>query len=117
MLEFQRRGAPHFHLFTALPVTEENRLFLASAWVRIACGNDPAALAFHSHERNFIAWDMGNGSYVCKYLEKARQKDVPEGYQEVGRFWGASRGLMPSPVLLEAEAHDGGLTAAKFPSR
>jgi hypothetical protein len=103
VLEFQRRGAPHYHLFTPLPVTEANRLWLASTWVRIACGGSPAALRFHSNQRNFIPWDMGNGSYVCKYLEKERQKDVPDGYVNVGRFWGASRGLVPAPVYIDSQ--------------
>ena len=103
VLEFQRRGAPHYHLFLDLPVTEENRLWLASTWCRVSCDNDPAALAFHSHEINFISWDMGNGAYVAKYLEKANQKFVPEGYTDVGRFWGTSRGLIPAPLYLEAE--------------
>lgn len=103
VLEFQRRGAPHYHLFLDLPVTEENRLWLASTWCRVSCDDDPAALAFHSHERNFISWDMGNGSYVAKYLEKDNQKFVPDGYTDVGRFWGTSRGLIPKPLYLEAE--------------
>lgn len=103
VLEFQRRGAPHYHLFLDLPVTEETRLWLARTWCRVSCDSDPAALRFHSDERNFIAWDMGNGSYVAKYLEKANQKFVPDGYTEVGRFWGSSRGLIPKPIYLDAD--------------
>lgn len=103
LLEFQRRGAPHYHLFLDLPVTEDARLWIAKTWVRIACNGDKKALAFHSDERNFIPWDMGNGAYVAKYLQKANQKHVPDGYTDVGRFWGSSRGLIPKPLYLQAE--------------
>jgi hypothetical protein len=50
-----------------------------------------------------MSWDMGNGAYVAKYLEKANQKFVPDGYTDVGRFWGSFRGLIPKPIYLEAE--------------
>jgi len=103
VLEFQRRGAPHYHLFFSIEVNEVNRRWLAETWVRIACEGSASALAFHSHEKNLIAWDMGNGQYVCKYLEKERQKDVPEGYLSVGRFWGSSRGLVPRALHLKAD--------------
>lgn len=105
VLEFQRRGAPHYHLYTNLPVTDENRLILAALWVQIACGGDDAALRFHSNPRNFIAWDMGSGAYVAKYLDKQYQKDVPAGYQHCGRFWGASRQIVPLPVEVDADMY------------
>jgi hypothetical protein len=66
--------------------------------------NDDQALAFHNNDKNFISWDMGNGSYICKYLEKSRQKDVPDGFLNVGRFWGSSRGLVPMPIDVDFDA-------------
>lgn len=104
LLEFQKRNAPHYHLFTSLPVTEENHVWLAETWCRITMPNDAEALAFHLHDKNFIAWDMGHGHYVAKYLEKSNQKLVPDGYSNVGRFWGASRGLVPMPVEVDYDA-------------
>jgi len=101
ILEFQRRGAPHYHFFTNLDVTKENREILATIWCRIVDLADNALFAFHSNVKNFINWDMGTGSYVAKYLEKERQKDVPENFNDVGRFWGASRGLVPMPVKVD----------------
>jgi hypothetical protein len=103
ILEFQGRGAAHYHLFTNVPTTEENRLRLASIWCKIVDSDDVDLLNFHSRPQNFISWDMGTGSYVAKYLEKERQKDVPENYKNVGRFWGASRGLVPLPVKVGYE--------------
>ena len=40
-------------------------------------------------------------------MSKAAQKCVPDRFGWVGRFWGASRGLVPEPITLEA----GDLTA------
>lgn len=111
LLEFQQRGAPHFHLFLPFIPNPELGQKLADIWLK-ASGqqNDAAARAFHTHEKNFITWDMGNGSYVCKYLEKSRQKDVPENFLNVGRFWGSSRGLVPMPIDVDfdsfSEAYD-----------
>ena len=34
--------------------------------------------------------------YMAKYMDKAEQKEVPENYKNVGRFWGASRLIIKS---------------------
>lgn len=100
LLEFQKRNAPHYHVFLTVPPSEEIRLKLAEAWCRIIAPGDDIALRFHQHCRNWIDWDMGSGAYLCKYLDKEAQKAVPEGYQGFGRFWGNSRGLEPDPLKI-----------------
>jgi len=107
LLEFQRRNAPHYHVFLTVPPDERTRLQLAEAWCRITSPGDPAALRFHQDSRNWISWDMGTGSYLCKYLDKEAQKAVPEGYYGFGRFWGNSRGLEPEPVEIPLDDLDG----------
>lgn len=102
ILEFQSRGTVHFHLFLTLPVGRELHNFLAESWHRIAEPDSSSHLRVHLHEKNFIAWDMRGGSYVCKYLDKRAQKYVPDGYGWAGRFWGSSRGLVPEPTILMA---------------
>lgn len=106
LLEFQKRKAPHYHVFLTIPPDEDLRLKLAEAWCRITSPGDAAALRFHQDQRNWIAWDMGSGSYLCKYLDKEAQKDVPEGYHGFGRFWGNSRGLEASPVEIPLDDID-----------
>lgn len=102
ILEFQSRGTPHFHLFLSLPHdTAGLHCFLADTWHRVAEPSSLEHLRFHAHEKNFIAWDMGSGSYLCKYLDKEHQKAVPDGFTGVGRFWGTSRGLVPEPVKVD----------------
>jgi len=103
LLEFQKRKAPHYHVFLTVPPDEETRLKLAAAWCRLTSPDDPQALRFHQDSRNWIDWDMGTGSYLCKYLDKEAQKEVPESYYNVGRFWGNSRGLEAEPELIPLE--------------
>lgn len=97
ILEFQSRGTAHFHIFLSLEHSKKLGEELGSIWNRIAEPDSKDHLKFHQHENNFIPWDMGSGSYLCKYLDKESQKAVPEGFTGVGRFWGNSRGLVPAP--------------------
>lgn len=103
ILEFQSRGTPHFHFFTTLDHSREIGLKLAEIWHRIAEPDSKSHLRFHQHESNFIKWDMGSGSYLCKYLDKTAQKFVPVDFTGVGRFWGNSRNLAPllDEVIIE----------------
>lgn len=102
ILEFQSRGTPHFHLYISLPHdTPGLHEFMAETWHRIAEPKSQQHKRVHYHDRNFIPWDMGSGSYLCKYLDKEHQKAVPEGFTGVGRFWASSRGLVPEPIKVE----------------
>lgn len=102
ILEFQKRQTPHLHLFLTLPhSTAGLHNFMASKWHAIAEPDSPEHLRFHRHEKNFIPWDMGTAGYLCKYLDKEHQKQVPQGFIGVGRFWGNSRGLVPDAILVE----------------
>jgi len=104
ILEFQTRKTPHFHLFLTLPFdTPCLHAWMAEKWHQIAEPGSKEHLRFHRHKRNFIAWDMGSGSYLCKYLDKEHQKAVPEGFASVGRFWGNSRSLVPAPIEYPAD--------------
>jgi len=94
ILEFQKRGAPHFHVFFSFPVSQDKREWIADRWCSIT-GGDMSQFLFHHHPKNFIPWDMKKGGYLCKYLEKKDQKNVPDNFLNVGRFWGASLAMAP----------------------
>ena len=105
VLEFQGSGngfAPHFHIFLTAPHSPELGRWLGEAWHEIAGNDCEKHRKVALHPRSFIGWDMGTGTYVAKYLDKARQKYVPPSYVNVGRFWGATRGLVPDPVTIDA---------------
>lgn len=97
ILEFQKRGAPHFHVFTDIPVTRENHVIIAQAWLQVSGqSEDDMSRRFHMHKENFFDWDLSSGAYLVKqYIGKVEQKDVPSNYHDVGRFWGASSNMKP----------------------
>lgn len=114
-LEFQKRGAPHFHIFVNNSVLPED---LAAAWVRVLhpwitrLDSREAAeglqKAYHWHVGGVLVGKSKDGrvctnrsciepvrvkhaaaAYATSYAAKAEQKKVPESYRNVGRFWGA----------------------------
>jgi len=100
VLEFQKRGAPHFHVFLSIPPDPYFQCLMASRWRQIT-GESEEHERFHAHASNWIDWDMGNGSYLCKYLCKGEQKTVPEHFKDVGRFWGCSRRMVTVQAVIE----------------
>lgn len=106
ILEFQKRGTVHFHLWLTLPVGYGLHQFMAGRWNDIAEPESKEHLKFHLHEKNFILWEMRSAGYLSKYLDKEHQKRVPEGFEKVGRFWGCSRGLVPTGVIVIDQAID-----------
>lgn len=115
-LEFQERGAPHFHVGLSISPTTEDRSWLAKLWGGIA---EPGNFAYvpgwgpgfgeqspveytrdaviTQHLREGVWEDVKNQDgairYVTCYALKPHQKLVPEQFSNVGRFWGLSRGL------------------------
>lgn len=134
VLEFQARSAPHFHFFTDIPAASPywagvpflcppapvTASDLAHLWVVQVQGlHMPGCretLQFHSHESNFFRWQMVSGKYLAKeYVEKSMQKDVPEDFQNVGRFWGNSRNMKPQFMVLDPYETEDPLLAGVIP--
>lgn len=94
--EFQKRGAPHYHMFLDnwIPGGVEA---VSRAWYKIVGSGDPKHLAWHLGElsgRPCLEWmrkPHAASWYASKYAVKAEQKEVPENFDNVGRFWGGSR--------------------------
>lgn len=113
--EFQKRGAPHFHLFLSVKRSKELHRYMAKLWNRLAGQSDRVAhYRVHINPKNFIDWDMGNAQYLTKYLEKSDQKLTPEEYKNVGRFWGSSRGIVsPTRDITVKELSEIGFDATQ----
>jgi hypothetical protein len=107
-LEFQQRGAPHIHFYSSIPETRENHLFLVQAWLEsMDEPNNDLAWSFHAHPNNFFPWEMKDGSYPCKeYIQKSVQKETPEAFHSVGRFWGHSHNMKPDFNTVAPADHD-----------
>lgn len=86
-LEFQERGAPHFHLFSTFS-TEKS--FVSKKWYDIVDSEDPRHLQAGTRVEFLHSGKKGLSSYASKYAAKNEQKVVPDGYKNVGRFWGVS---------------------------
>ncbi len=116
-LEFQKRGAPHFHLFSSIQlpgplvvlrrqlrsrdaeVNPEMQEWVSEAWFRIVGSKDDR------HLRAGSCWEAlrkadGAARYVAKEAYKTFQKVVPDRYHNVGRFWGTSKGFRPEEAPL-----------------
>jgi hypothetical protein len=96
VLEFQKRGAPHFHIFLQQPL---DRIAVSEAWYRIVKSGDPKHLQAGTRIERFI-FPPAIGGYVMKYAAKLEQKEVPRGYESVGRFWG-TWAILKSPKRFD----------------
>lgn len=94
VLEFQRRGAPHFHMLLNKEITHEE---LAKMWFKIVGSGDLKHLKRGVHVAP-IRSKEGMAKYFATYLSKQEQKHVPLAYQNVGRFWGSSQDLLKCVV-------------------
>lgn len=89
ILEFQERGAPHFHFLLSGFVDKTK---IAQEWFSIVGSGDPRHLAAGTRVESVKNPDHV-GAYMGSYMSKLDQKTVPAGFYRVGRFWGASRVL------------------------
>lgn len=117
-LEFQRRGAPHFHLFTVIPPgcsdVHEFRLWVAKAWSEVIDHPDPeqrrlglvAGTGVDVYEASKMTDPKRVAVYFTKHgllAGKEYQNQPPQEWKEtgsVGRFWGYWQ-LRPVEVPVE----------------
>lgn len=96
-IEFQERGAPHVNWLVDkfIPMGE-----LGFKWYDIVGSGDYKHLAAGTRIEYCHSSDQAAGYMAAAYsAKKSAQKTVPPGFENVGRFWGISRGLVvPSQV-------------------
>ncbi len=116
-LEFQRRGAPHFHVLLSLKLWEVGELverkrhfrgqtkifrtvpeiqeMVSRWWFEIVGSGDEKHLRAGCAVEQIEEQD-GALRYAACHASKPHQKDVPEGFEDVGRFWGVVGGVHAS---------------------
>lgn len=100
--EFQLRGAPHFHFFTN---TNIDNNWLRTAWQKITGDSTILCVDVRRCVKEHAA-----ASYATKiYGAKSEQKEVPENFQDVGRFWGTfgEPNIQKHEKCLEVKSPDG----------
>jgi len=96
-LEFQKRGAPHFHVLTDARLNYRD---VAVEWFRIVGSGSGDHLKAGTRTEQLRS-HRGGANYAVKYAQKMKQKIVPKEYENVGRFWGNSKGVRPVAVKTE----------------
>lgn len=92
-LEFQERGAPHYHLFVWNVSLQDLQAFVPDAWHKIAGAGSNFHLAWHKGE-------LGNGNNHCvqsikswngvKYYASKYFSKIDDATSRGGRIWGKS---------------------------
>jgi hypothetical protein len=90
-MEFQKRGACHFHAIIDKEISNDELLRI---WHSIIRSDDNRHLKRGAHIAP-IRSPKGFRKYLSAYLTKEEQKRVPYFYKNAGRFWGYSRSLVP----------------------
>ncbi len=121
-LEFQARGAPHFHILsTQNAISPAMRIRVVETWVTKMCRGDWffSACAEMAEKKDVCEWKMmsniiaksywftlrsetwelmrskdGARRYATKYATKEYQKTPPKSFEGVGRFWGCSKDVI-----------------------
>jgi len=100
-MEFQRRGAPHFHLLV-FGVRFISAQWLARAWYHVVGSEDLRHLGAGTEVKRIKSW-RGVLWYVAKYMCKAAD-GMPAG--PVGRWWGVmNRECLPIDLLAIPVGH------------
>lgn len=92
-LEWQRRGAPHFHVLIS-HLGDLSTKSISEAWYKIVGSGDEKHLRAGTNLKRMTKSDGGK-RYAVKYASKRYQKWVPEGFTNVGRLWGHSSDVAP----------------------
>lgn len=95
-LEFQKRGAPHYHLLVfgvpSLPVA-----WVSRSWYQVVGSGDPKHLAAGTQVARVKSW-RGVAAYASKYMAKIGGGSV---LADVGRYWGVLGGENLPVVVVE----------------
>jgi hypothetical protein len=125
--EFQRRGAPHYHLGCMIPADPDFTGWLSATWAAIVAHPDPEQARRHRLAGTGVDYDRGFASsdprrfaiYFGKHgvwSAKDYQNEPPAAWEGkgVGRFWGYWRiGLAVESVDVAADVAQATVRAAR----
>ena len=112
-LEYQQRGAPHFHLIAfntlrnnVLPGIARLRSFVAMTWFKSVASGLPEHLEAGTNVEIIKSW-RGVTHYASKYMAKRDQAQHPDGTDlKSGRYWGIyNRKYLPVTEIVVSLSH------------
>mgnify|MGYP001162889693 FL=1 len=106
VLEYQTRGAPHFHLLARFPDDwdiAKVREWVAVSWFEIVGSGDGKHLRAGTSVE-LVKNSDGAGWYLSRYLGKEYQKQPPEDVLLPGRMWGMKGIKPPEPKVMAYKA-------------
>lgn len=107
-LEFQKRGAPHYHLLVwDLPSSPSVEEWVREAWFEVVGSGDEHHQVHGVHVRPTDSWRRVS-AYLAKYIAKPADAEG-EVQEPVGRWWGVERGkmLQTDPVSFVTTVREG----------
>lgn len=102
-LEFQKRGAPHFHMLVwDLETSEEVDAWVREAWYEVVGSGDERHARHGTDLQDLKCWRRV-AVYLSKYIAKRCDEDG-EICEPIGRWWGVESGdlLVTEPVSMVA---------------
>lgn len=108
IMEFQRRGQVHYHVWVSRNLSERTDIVTADKirrhfpWRRLMLSwlaiigeaENEKAKRVALHPASYCQWEVRVGNnYAAKYADKRRQKGLPAGVDTMGRWWARSRKL------------------------
>lgn len=127
VIEFQERGAPHFHMLVAGWVNRDLLEWNGKQYTRDKIPRDAVGVkilreGLETRWNEIVGGDEDHlwcgtqikaaknsdkvGEYMGAYISKIDQKGVPNEYKNVGRFWGSSRCLTRIVVQMDIAYKD-----------
>lgn len=106
-LEFQERGAPHFHLLL-LDAPFICRFWLSKAWAQCNRGHSWDNFRYGTNIKG-VAKKGENGkivAYVCKYIAKLPDGESENKHEFTGRYWGRWNVEKITPIEIAVEPGD-----------
>lgn len=114
-IEFQKRGAPHYHLYIERRIDFD---WIAKNWYEVVGSGHPDHLAAGTRIEKFRCGRQGFTSYAAKYAAKLDQKVVPELFKAAKsyyapeielngfRWWGiaGNRRVVVASIKLESSS-------------
>ncbi len=95
-MEFQERGACHFHILADKEINEDE---LKRMWYEIVGSKDKRHREHGAHISPIRKTEAFK-RYLASYLTKEAQKTVPYFYHDCGQFWGYSRSLLHRNIAI-----------------